>query len=572
MPAQRISSQKRRPLLFSRLARLIFFSNLAGLVILIIGATALNRFETELIASKVNNLQTQSALMASILGDTATGSGVAAALDESRAKATLGSIDMPDGWRARLHDRAGRLIADSAALGSEVAVSILPPLGSDDREEATNWSRLRAWIVGAHARVEHNLPWRVAERNRLRRDLTSDIRQTLQGRIVAGPAYTDDDQLVVSVSSPIRRVQNTLGVLTLESSDIADVVASEREALLPIIGIAFAVSILSSLAMTLSIALPIRRLARGAEVVARSSEKRDSIPDLSRRRDDIGDLSLRMREMSSGLYDRIDDVADFAADVAHEIKNPLTSLQSASDTLRIAKSEEHREKLIGIIQHDVGRMNRLISDISAASRVDAELARESVSTVDMAALAQGIVELYNSTGSRDAVEVRYFGPGEDTVFVKAFASPLTQVVRNIIDNAITFSPEGGEVRVTLEADEDTVVLAVSDDGPGIPDDALESVFQRFYTDRTMQENAFGSHSGLGLTICRQIVTAHNGRIHAENIGGGTRRLGARFVVELPRITRGGAPQRPTRYEKREARRGGVADRTPDSDALARQDR
>ena len=546
--------QKRRPLLFSRLARLIFFSNLAGLVILIIGATALDRFETGLVASKVNNLRTQAGLMTSIMGDTATGYGVAAELDEEGAKSVLRRVDLPEGWRVRLHDRAGELVADSAALSSGITVAPLAPIPTEPPPPPTNWERLREWAVTTYAEIERGLPWRAAERERLRRDLTADVRTALTGETVSGPAYTDDGELVVSISTPVKRVQNVLGVLTLESNDVADVVASEREALLPIIAIAFGVALLSSLAMTLAIALPIRRLARGAEAVAKSSEKRDSIPDLSRRRDDIGDLSVRMREMSSGLYDGIDDVANFAADVAHEIKNPLTSLRSASDTLRVARTDAQRAKLIDIITQDVGRMDRLISDISAASRVDAELARERAETVDVAVLARNLIDFYDSTTPPEAPRVRYFGPGEGELFIRAFATPFAQVLRNLIDNALTFSPEGGEVRVTADGEARRVVIAVSDDGPGIPPDALETVFERFYTDRTEQKQAFGSHSGLGLTICRQIVEAHKGTIRAENrTGGNGKVLGARFVVELPRVTEGGAPSRPSRKERGRSR-------------------
>ena len=557
-PPRPFRPQKKRPLFFSRLARLIFFSNLAGLVILIAGATAMNRFQDGLIASKVNNLRTQAGLMTSIMGDTATGYGVAAELDEEGAREVLRRVDLPDGWRVRLHSKSGQLIADSARLDDEISVAPLAPLPTEPPPPPTNWERLKAWGLQTWEEVTHNLPWRVRERDANRRDLVREVRAALEGETVAGPAYDEDDQLVVSISTPVKRVQNVLGVLTLESDDVEDVVTQEREALLPIIAIAFGVALLSSLALTWSIARPIRKLARAAETVAKSSDKRDAVPDLSRRRDDIGDLSVRMREMSEGLYDRIDDVANFAADVAHEIKNPLTSLRSASDTLSVARTDEQRAKLIGIIQQDVGRMDRLISDISAASRVDADLARERAETVDVARLAGNLIDFYDSTTPPDAPRVRYFGPGEGELFIRAFETPFAQVLRNLIDNAITFSPPGGEVRITADAEAenglDRVILTVDDDGPGLPEDALETVFERFYTDRTQQAQAFGSHSGLGLTICRQIVHAHKGRIRAENRRSGGGVLGARFVITLPRVTRGGGPSRPSKSaERREER-------------------
>ena len=551
IPQKRVKPQKKRPLLFSRLARVIFFSNLIGLVILIIGATTLNRFEAGLTEFKVKNIQTQADLMTSIMAETATGYGSAAVLDRDQAREVLKRTALPEGWRVRLHDRSGELIADSAALDDTILVEALDPIPTEEPPPPTNYERLREWALKTYADVTERLPWRVAERERLRRDLKGDVRAALEGDTRAGAAYTDEDELIVTISTPVRRVQNVLGVLTLESNDLDDIVNSEREALLPIIGIAFLAALLSSIALTLAIALPLRRLARAAEVVAKSSDKRDAIPDLSRRRDDIGDLSARMREMSTGLYDRIDDVANFAADVAHEIKNPLTSLRSASDTLTVAKTDEQRGKLIGIIQQDVGRINRLITDISAASKVDADLARERAETIDVAVLIGNLIDFYESTTEPTAPRVRYFGPPEGELFIRAFETPFAQVLRNLVDNALTFSPQGGEVRMTAEGSAKRVVITVDDDGPGIPEDALETVFSRFYTDRTQASTAFGSHSGLGLTICRQIVEAHKGSIHAENRTASPdgKVLGARFVVDVPRVTKGGAPSRPRRRSR-----------------------
>ena len=554
--AKRVKPQKKRPLLFSRLARVIFFSNLIGLVILIIGATTMNRFEAGLTEFKVKNIQTQADLMTSIMAETATGYGSAAVLDRDQAREVLKRTALPEGWRVRLHDRSGELIADSAALDDTILVEALDPIPTEEPPPPTNYERLREWGLKTYADLTERLPWRVAERERLRRDLKGDVRAALEGDTRAGAAYTDEDELIVTISTPVRRVQNVLGVLTLESNDLDDIVNSEREALLPIIGIAFLAALLSSIALTLAIALPLRRLARAAEVVAKSSDKRDAIPDLSRRRDDIGDLSARMREMSTGLYDRIDDVANFAADVAHEIKNPLTSLRSATDTLSAARTDAQRSKLVGIIQQDVGRINRLITDISAASRVDADLARERVATVDVVKLLGHMVDFYESTSEPGAPRVRLFLPDgmvEGTVFIRAFETPFGQVLRNLVDNAITFTPEGGEVRLgagTLrDGEARRVIIRVDDDGPGIPEGAKEDIFGRFYTDRTHMSGAgpqqsFGSHSGLGLTICRQIVTAHKGEIRAENrVGADGEVEGARFEITLPRAIAGGAPSR-----------------------------
>ena len=332
---------------------------------------------------------------------------------------------------------------------------------------------------------------------------------------------------MAAVSVPVRRVQKILGSLTIETDEVAQVISKERQALLPFIGLAVVAAILSSMVMTLFIVKPIRQLARAAERVTGASEKRNTIPDLSDRKDEIGDLSLVMGEMTRGLYDRVDDIADFAADVAHEIKNPLTSIRSASDTLRVAKTDKQRAKLIDIIQNDVERMNRLISDISQASRVDAALAKDEVQILDLNLVISGICDLYTPILAEKNIGIEKSVTTEPT-YIRAYETSFAQVLRNLIDNAMTFSVEKGTIFLKLIVDNDRVKIIVEDEGPGIPADNLETVFERFYTERP-KGAVFGSHSGLGLAICRQIVDAHNGTIWAENRVEG----GARFVIQLP---------------------------------------
>ena len=327
----------------------------------------------------------------------------------------------------------------------------------------------------------------------------------------------------------------------------------------PIIALAFLATLLSSLALTLFVTLPMRKLARAGEIVTRSSDNRDSIPDLTKRRDEIGDLSEVMGDMTLGLYSRIDDIANFAADVAHEIKNPLTSLRSASDTLRVAKTDKQRAKLIDIIQQDVSRMDRLITDISKASKVDANLARETAQTLDVSEILNNITEFYEQTRSGDVPDVinqSEINP-DKPIYIRAFETPFAQVLRNLIDNALTFSDVDGEVRVKAEvkmgAKSERVIITIDDDGPGIPPDNLETVFDRFYTQRPKGAQ-FGSHSGLGLAICRQIITAHKGRIWAENrLGAEEAIIGARFIIDVPHEIQGG-PQKPKSKAKSKNKR------------------
>lgn len=525
----------RRSLWTSRLTRNIFLSNLIGLIILVTGALAMNRFEAGLINAKVDNIQSLASTITTVIGEQATGYGGTAQLDVDGARQVLRGVNVQDGWRVRLSNKLGEVVADTERLDDTIITEALDPI-LDERPEKPKQDVLRETIRSWIEDKLHNLPWRKARRESLRRDFKSEVRAGLEGESSYGPRFNDNDNLIVTVSLPVQRVQQVLGVVTVESNDVGSIVNAERQALAPIIGLAFLAMFLSSFSLTLFIGLPMRRLARAAEIVTRSAKKRDAIPDLSHRRDEIGDLSLVLRDMTEGLYSRIDDIADFAADVAHEIKNPLTSLRSASDTLRVAKTEEQREKLINIIQQDVSRMDRLISDISKASKVDANLARETAKTLDVGEIAENIVEFYEQTRSKEGASVAN-GSAIDPnspLYIRAYETPFAQVLRNLIDNALTFSPDTGQVTVTAKQDGKRVIFIVEDEGPGIPEDNLETVFERFYTQRP-KGASFGSHSGLGLAICRQIITAHRGTIHAENrmdAEGGV--IGARFMVDVPR--------------------------------------
>ena len=521
----------------------------------------MNRFEEGLIDAKIDNLRSLASTITTVMGQDATGYGSAAKLDIENARQVLRGVNVPDNWRVMLHDKQGLILADTAIMDDTIAVSALDPIITE-QPVPTRAERAELWREKGDKWLRdtlHNLPWRKDLRDRLRRDLKGDIRAALEGDDMAGVRYTEDDAFIVTVSQPVKRVQQVLGVITIESRGVETIVNAERRALAPIIALAFLATLLSSLALTLFVTRPMRKLARAGEIVTRSSDNRDSIPDLTKRRDEIGDLSEVMRDMTQGLYSRIDDVANFAADVAHEIKNPLTSLRSASDTLRVAKTAKQRTKLIDIIQQDVSRMDRLITDISKASKVDANLARETAQTLDISEVLNNITEFYEQTRSGDGPTVinkSQISP-DKPVYIRAFETPFAQVLRNLIDNALTFSDVDGQVRINAEVkmgdESERVIITIDDDGPGIPPDNLETVFDRFYTQRPKGAQ-FGSHSGLGLAICRQIITAHKGRIWAEN------RLdadgvinGARFIIDVPHQTQGG-PQKPKSKAKSKNKR------------------
>jgi two-component system sensor histidine kinase ChvG len=333
-------------------------------------------------------------------------------------------------------------------------------------------------------------------------------------------------------------------LLSTQGGDIDQMVEAERLAIVKVLLVTVAVMVVLSVLLAGTIAGPVRRLADGAESVRRRIRSRVEIPDFTRRRDEIGHLSGALRDMTDALYSRIEAIESFAADVSHELKNPLTSLRSAVETLPMAKTDANRKRLLEVIEHDVKRLDRLISDISDASRLDAELQRQEAAPVDLANLLDALVTAANEMHNYDVKVTLAFEGGAPNVFrVPGHDSRLGQVVSNLIDNARSFSPKGGQVRVTCRRLKSEVEILVDDDGPGIPADALNKIFERFYTDRPDQ--GFGQNSGLGLSISKQIVEAHGGRIWAENraaparakesekADGEPRILGARFIVRLP---------------------------------------
>jgi two-component system sensor histidine kinase ChvG len=292
------------------------------------------------------------------------------------------------------------------------------------------------------------------------------------------------------------------------------------------------VMLLSSLYLAGAIAEPVKRLAAAADRVRFGRGARREIPNFPERDDEIGDLADSLKAMTTDLYDRIDAIESFAADVAHELKNPLTSLASAVEMFSRAKDEESRARLLAIVRGDIKRINRLITDISDASRLDAELSRETPQPVIVSRLLSTIIDIYRMTENPLGVEFVLDDQLAAGAIVRGRDERLGQVFRNLIDNAISFSPRGGKVTVTATSHQNTVRVTVEDEGPGIPPDNLESIFQRFYTERPTE--SFGRNSGLGLSIARQIITGAGGHMWAENrAAGGAQGGGARLVVELP---------------------------------------
>jgi two-component system sensor histidine kinase ChvG len=557
---------------FSSLTRRIVVLNLIGLAILVSGILYLNQFRAGLIDAKVQSLQTQGEIIARAIAasagvDTtdevpldpeklleaeqseagAVGDALPTSLeftiDPERAAPILRPLVKPTGSRARIYNQDGALILDSDTFYSrgEVLRYDLPPPSAEEPDALT-----RFWQAVKTRMRQYDLPLytEIGGANGL---AYPEVATALTGTSVPIVRINDKGEMVVSVAVPIQRMRAVLGVLLLSTrgGDIDNIVAAERWGIVRVSLFAAAITIVLSVILANTIAGPVQRLASAAERVRHSVKARAEIPDFTDRTDEIGHLSGALRDMTTALYRRIDAIESFAADVAHELKNPLTSLRSATETLPLVKNEESKERLLEIIQHDVKRLDRLISDISDASRLDAELAREDARPVDLAELIRTTVPLFNDIHRGDMQGVTFeiaYAPGAHPYRVTGHDSRLSQVIVNLLDNAISFSPPGGRVNVATRRIGSEIQIAVEDEGPGIPEENLERIFERFYTDRPQE--SFGQNSGLGLNISRQIVVAHGGRLYAENrpLSGATRGLpdaggrksgGARFVIRLP---------------------------------------
>ena len=536
---RRRNSGRRWPI--SPLTRRILAVNVLALALLAGGFLYLGKYQASLVGQQIEALKTQGEVFAAALGEGA----VLDSVDEGEillpdlARQMMRRLVEPTRTRARLFDVKGEIVADSRVLrgpGDSVQVLELPApktVGPVMRFA----DRVYDWIV-------EELPRRTRypvylESVSQRADDYPEVMRALRGEtasaIRSDPASAG---LVLSAAIPVQRYKQVLGAVMLStgSGEIEEEIRTVRLELLRIFSVALLVTVLLSFYLAGTIVRPIRRLAGAAERT-RGRRARVEIPDFTRRGDEIGDLSGSLREMTDALWHRMSAIESFAADVAHEIKNPLSSLRSAVETaVRIEDSAKQR-RLMAIILDDVERLDRLITDISDASRLDAELGRLEVAPVDIAAMLEALADLHESTRTEGAphlvLEVTNRGR---PLIVPGIETRLSQVFGNLIANAVSFSPPLGEIRLTARHDGRAVLVVIEDQGPGIPDEKLTAIFDRFYTERPRGEK-FGTHSGLGLSISKQIVEAHRGMIWAENrkdaSGAGT---GARFCIRLPSET------------------------------------
>ena len=535
----------RRPLrrgAFSPITRRILAINLLALLIVVAGLLYLDTYRRGLIYAKVAALGTQGELIAAALGEsvvTGVDDGVHR-IDADAARTMLTRLAAPIETRTRLYDVAGVLIADSRRLpgaGVEVEADALPPPpGALETAAEAVYSWVIAWLP-----ARETLPPYVEAAEPHASDY-DELRPVFAGEATAALRDGGEMGIILNVAVPVQRFKQIQGALLL-TADTADIEASVRQvryAILKLFAVALAITVPLSLYLAGTIARPVHRLAEAADAVrlghVQAHESDLAIPDFSDRGDEIGDLSRALREMTQALAERMGAIERFAADVAHEIKNPLSSLRSAVEaTARIDDPGRQRE-LLAIVRDDVLRLDRLISDISNASRLDAELARAEAAPVDVGALLAALVEVQGATSGGGPALNLALDDGDDLV-VSGVEGRLAQVFENLVANARTFSPPGGAIAIATLRDGDWIEVTVEDDGPGIPPGKLGAIFERFYSERPAGEK-FGTHSGLGLSITKQIVEAHGGVIFAENrrddgAGPAGNSTGARFVVRLP---------------------------------------
>ncbi|MGC2775967.1 MAG: sensor histidine kinase [Bradyrhizobium sp.] len=547
---------------FSSLTRRIVSLNIAGLLALVASILYLSQFRAGLIDARAQSLLVQAEIIAGAIAASATvqtntitidpdrlldlklGESYGAPdeyspldfpINPERVAPVLRTLISPTKTRARIYDPNGGLLLDSRNLENVLRLDLPPPSSEKPGLVERAMISVRTWLNRG------DLPL-YREYGPENGNGYEEVTDALKGQKRSMVRVNSRGEVIVSVAVSVQRSRTIHGALMLstQGDDIDQMVTAERLAILKVGGVASAVMIVLSLLLASTIAGPVRRLADSAERVRRRIKTRVEIPDFTRRRDEIGHLSGALRDMTDALYNRIEAIEMFAADVAHELKNPLTSLRSAVETLPLARNDNSRSRLLAVIEHDVKRLDRLISDISDASRLDAELQRQDMTLVDMRRLLTTLTSVANETklGTDVIVEVRFEGRGaNDTFSAPGHDSRLGQVISNLLSNAQSFSTAAGKVRITCRRVRSEIEIVVDDDGPGIREDALQRIFERFYTDRPHQ--GFGQNSGLGLSISKQIIDAHGGRIWAENRPGpvddegNPTVAGARFIVRLP---------------------------------------
>ena len=552
-PSREGGSTKKRPVTFRRprtkkrartsdnrlispLTRKILAVNFIAVLIPVAGFLSLGQYRDSLIETELEALKTQGEVFAGAIGEGAIATTLSGdqVLDIPPAQQIVRRLSESNAVRARLFLPDGELAADSRLLvagGGIIHIQVLPPLSAkrpllDPLIDMLDWLPRRSDLPPYHEAPMQSAADYQEVMHALGGEATNGLRQTEVG-----------GNYILSAAVPVQRYRQVLGALMLSKNgdDIDRAVRELRFFVLQLFAVALLVTTLLSIYLAGTIARPVRRLAEAAEKVRRDIGRQNHpIPDLTGRGDEIGDLSGSFRAMTQELQAQMDAIERFAADVSHELKNPLTSLRSAVETAARVKDQKKQRQLLAIVQDDVRRLDRLITDIADASRLDAELSRAQSSQIDLAAMLTTLANMYETTSSgKKAPELVLVLGRKSGLTVNGMEDRLVQIFHNLIGNAVSFSPPDGKIRVIAGLADDMVEVLIEDEGPGLPEGKLEAIFDRFYSERPAGEK-FGTHSGLGLSISKQIVEAHHGIIRAENIPGTDGKpAGARFIIRLP---------------------------------------
>ncbi len=548
------------------LLRRILVSNLIGFFVLLLGILYLGWYHTWLIDAKVDALKIQGKIIADAIASKAKvererivfdanelpgqrsssrtyrDDGFAAlelSISPEEVTPILRKLIQSTNTRARIYARDGTLIVDTArSLRRWRAALRNEPTENTGKAPSTQnfWTRLTRYLFDEPLPVYQEI-------GSANGTAYAEVRQALEGNQRSMLLLNDKGEQIVSLAVPIRRFKTVQGVLLLSTrpGEIDEILSEERSVILTLAAIALFASIVTSLLLARTVAGPMRRLSEAAEQASHNIAARTQLPEYANRSDEVGQMAAAFRSMTKALYRRIEASEKFAADVAHELKNPLTAARSIAESLSLAKNEEERRHLVEQIQNELNRLNRLITDVSNASRLDAELARQEMRPVDITTVLRGVVTIFRDILGDDQRQIRLViedAPLEGAYIVSGDEGRIGQVLTNLVDNAISFSPKTGTITVRARSTPLHLEIYVEDEGPGIPEDRLEVIFDRFYTDRPDTEATEGKNSGLGLSISREIIRAHGGQISAESrfedgSGPDDAPHGARFVVKLP---------------------------------------
>ena len=529
--------------------------NALSVISLLLGVIYLSQHHTTLVETKLEQFETEILLITAALSEGAVvdhadkkGDEVELSLSKDRAETISAKLSATLGKRILVFDEDKKLMSDSEIYIAEHNVEPIFRVIKDEGQQLDSVKVLKAtaaWFVSLFPQYA-KLPT-FQGINSQKAEEYSDVKDAFHKNLSMSAWRDSDDALVLTAAMPILHNSEIKGVVMIinDAADIKEALGDAWFNILKIFLFTLFITVLISIYLTGVIARPLRKLANAADGVRRGKLKYSDIPDMSDRNDEIGELSSVLKDMTHALWERMDTIEAFAADVSHEIKNPLTSLKSAVETAAIVKKKEDLDKLLDIIKHDIERLDRLISDISNASRLDAELSREDFQKLNLKNILRQLLDSYKSPLEREASNEEHHDealkdgilitldlPDHADIYIRGSEGRLIQVFQNIISNALSFAALKTSIKIQVSVTDRRVKVSIEDEGPGIPEKQLEKIFSRFYSERPEHEE-YGQHSGLGLSICEQIIVAHNGVIYAENKRDRSGEVsGARFIVIL----------------------------------------